>query len=79
MREYVPMQTGALADTAQASAENGRGIICYTQPYAVFCYYGETKNFSRDRHEKATAYWDRAMLGSNRGSLTERVGNFIKK
>jgi len=79
MSDYVPMKTGALYNTARISAENGRGTVLYIQPYAKFCYYGEKKKFSRDRHEKASAYWDRAMLLANKGTLTDKVNNYIKK
>jgi len=78
MRGYVPMDSGALAGTAQVSAEKNRGTVRYTQPYAVFCYYGGKKIFKRDKHEKATAYWDKAMLLSHRGELTKSVRDFIK-
>jgi len=78
MNDYVPMKTGALAGTARISVVNGRGVVIYVQPYAQFCYYGETKKFSVDRHEKASAFWDKAMLSANRGVLSRRVGNFIK-
>jgi hypothetical protein len=79
MNDYVPMKTGALANTAEISVVNSRGVVNYVQPYAKFCYYGEKKKFSIDRHEKAAAFWDRAMLLANRGGLTESVNGFIKK
>jgi len=78
MREYVPMKTGALANTAIAFAERGRGVVLYIQPYAEYCYHGNNKTFSRDKHEKASAYWDIAMILANRGALTGRVEEFIK-
>ena len=78
MHDYVPMKTGALADNVQISAEDGRGVIFYAQPYAGACYYGETKNFSKDKNEKASAYWDRAMLLSNKGVLAGRISDYIK-
>ena len=79
MHGYVPRNTGALCETAKISAENGRGQVFYIQPYASFCYYGEKKKFSRDKHEKATAYWDKAMILSQKGELTDSVNHFIKK
>ena len=83
MNDYVPMKTGALANTAEISVVNGyagigKGVVIYSQPYAKFCYYGEKKKFNIDKHEKASAFWDRAMLPANRGVLTERVNKFIK-
>jgi len=80
MHEFIPMDTGALAGSADIFAESDNiGVIRYMQPYARFCYYGEKQIFSRDKHEKATAYWDNAMILSHRGILTGRVNDFIKK
>jgi len=78
MNDYVPMKTGALCDNAQILAENGRGVVFYTQPYARFCYYGDKKSFNRDRHEKASAYWDKAMILTHKGELTASISNFIR-
>jgi len=78
MHEYIPRDTGALAGTAQVTAENTTGTVHYNQPYARFCYYGDRKVFRRDKHEKATAYWDTVMILSHRESLIESVSNFIK-
>jgi len=78
MHDYVPMKTGALCDTAQVFAENGRGVIFYTRPYASFCYYGDKKKFSRDKHEKASAYWDKAMILTHKNVLVANIGNHIK-
>ncbi|MCL2096682.1 MAG: minor capsid protein [Oscillospiraceae bacterium] len=78
MREYIPMDTGSLANSAKISARDNIGVVTYTMPYASFCYYGEKKNFRRDKNEKATAYWDRAMILSGRASLVKNVGDFIK-
>ena len=79
MNDYVPMKTGALSNTAEISVVNGRGVVFYVQPYAKSCYYGEMKKFSVDRHEKASAFWDKAMLLANRGVLSKSVGNFVNK
>ena len=78
MNDYVPMKTGVLCNTAQVFVESGRGVVFYNQPYAGFCYYGDRKNFNRDKHEKASAYWDRAMILTHKGDLTASIGNYIK-
>jgi hypothetical protein len=81
MHDYVPMDTGALADRVSISAGGANKAVAtvrYNQPYARFCYYGSKKYFSRDKHEKATAYWDTAMILSHRGRLTRTVNDFIK-
>jgi hypothetical protein len=78
MNDYVPMKTGALSNTAQIYAGNSRGVVVYNQPYAKFCYYGEKQKFNRDKHEKASAFWDKAMMSANKGVLTERVNRYIK-
>jgi len=79
MNDFVPMNTGALCDKTRVFTENGRGCIIYTQPYAAFCYYGDKKNFSRDKHEKASAYWDKAMLTARKGELTKSVDVFVRR
>jgi len=79
MNDYIPMKTGALSNTARVSVENGRGVVLYIQPYARFCYFGEKKKFSVDKHEKASAFWDKAMALANKGVLTKSVNHFINK
>ena len=78
MNDYVPMKTGALSNTAQIFAENNKGFVVYIQPYAGFCYYGETKRFNRDKHEKASAYWDKAMMLTHKDELILSVNSYIK-
>ena len=78
MHDYVPMKTGELCNKVQVFAENNRGSVVYTQPYASFCYYGDRKNFNRDKHEKASAYWDKAMILTRKDDLISSVNNYIK-
>ena len=79
MDGYVPMDSGALARSADVSVRDGRGRVVYSKPYAAVCYYGETKKFNREKHQNATAFWDRAMMQVSWVELVSRVGNFIKK
>ena len=80
MHEFVPYDTGMLADSVQEQINGGlRGVISYNTPYARVLYYGEALNFKRDKHSKAGAFWDRAMLQAHRGELCESVRRYIKK
>jgi len=78
MHDYVPMKTGALCDKVQVFSENNRGCVVYTQSYAGFCYYGDKKIFNKDKHEKASAYWDKAMMLTHKDELVLSVNNYIK-
>ena len=79
MNDYVPMKTGLLADSAEIFAENGKGRVYYPQIYASVCYYGENRKFNSEKHQKATAFWDRAMMQTHKSDLAGSVGNYIKK
>jgi len=76
MHEFVPFDTGKLASSAITEGDKGR--VTYTAPYARFCYYGESKNFCREKHPKAGAFWDRLMMQVHGRELHSRVNNFIK-
>ena len=79
MHEFLPMDTGRLADSAREFAEMGEGRVIYDVPYACYCYYGESLNFKREKNQKAGAFWDRAMMQVYGGELYSRVAHFIKK
>ena len=79
MDEYVPMNTGALAQSAEVSVRDGKGIVYYSKPYAAVCYYGDKRNFSREKHQKASAFWDRAMMQGAGKDFVKSVESFIKK
>ena len=55
--QYVPMDTGTLARSAQLATKPGEGQVLYDTPYARKLYYGEGINFATDKHPKATAKW----------------------
>ena len=78
MNDYVPMKTGLLADSAEISVENGKGRVFYPQVYAAICYYGESRNFSSEKHQKAAAFWDRAMMQAHKAELAGSVEAILK-
>ena len=79
MHEFVPFGEGKLSQNVRIIyQDNSKACVQYMQPYAKYCYYGEGKKFRREKHEKATAYWDRAMMQVHKGELTKRVGDFIR-
>jgi len=52
---YVPMNTGELYDNVAFAP----GEITHLAPYAA-AVYSENKNYRRDKHPLAGAYWDKA-------------------
>jgi len=80
MSEFVPYDTGNLCNSAveQISSET-TGSVLYNKSYAAACYYGENLNFSKDKHSKATAFWDKAMIKVYGDELKSNVGNYIKR
>ena len=79
MNDFVPMNTGKLAESAEDIVDGNVGRVVYSQPYAAFCYYGEGRSFSREKHPKASAFWDKAMLQFHAVELRDSVRKFIKK
>lgn len=79
MNPYVPMDTGTLADTVDVYTEGGKGVVHYRAPYAQRQYNGDGNNFSKEKHPKATAQWDKAMQSERGADLAKAVQAFIKK
>lgn len=74
MNQYVPMDTGSLAGSAVASPFK----ITYSAPYAVYVYNGQGKNFSKERHPKATAEWNNAYKIAKGKELGKAGTDFLK-
>lgn len=79
MDGYVPMETGMLADNADAYVEGGVGKVHYRSPYAHYQYNGDGFNFSKEKHPKATSHWDEAMKKDRGKDLANAVQKFIKR
>lgn len=60
MDPYVPFDEGILAGKAYAEP----GAVVYPVSYATYPYHKDF-NFKKDRHPKATNYWDKASIGEN--------------
>ena len=78
MHDFVPFDTGKLAQSAEEIIDDTKGRVTYTAFYARFCYYGEGKNFCHEKHPRAGAFWDKLMMQIYRGELHARVDKFIK-
>lgn len=72
-RKYVPMDTGMLTDNVQIRAKE----IEHTQPYAHRLYEGTNFNFSREKHPKAAAHWDRAAAPTQLPKLAATLQQYI--
>ena len=78
---FVPMNTGLLAhDSVDTYVEGGAGIVHHKAPYAAAVYYGEGRNFRKEKHSLASAKWDEAAKAAGkRAELIKDVDAFIKK
>lgn len=71
---YVPMDTGNLDQDVDITDQ----FVHYKVPYAKVNYEGTNRNFSKEKHPLATAYWDKAMLAAKGGQLANDITNYIK-
>lgn len=70
---YVPMQTGTLKDTVDIRPKE----IEHTVPYARYQYNGSNFNFRRDKHPKASAFWDLAAAPTQLPKLASSLQAYI--
>ena len=66
---YVPMRDGYLYGTVDFSKLR---VIEHTQNYSQRMYEGEGFNFSKRKHELATAYWDEAAKRAGKLDVLQR-------
>lgn len=67
MEPFVPMRNGDLAGSA---ATDVPWQVRYTMPYARRLFYGEGFRFSKEKHPKAMARWDK---GIDKAALAETL------
>lgn len=75
MTPYVPMDTGMLAQTVDIQP----GEVHYKVPYAHKQYNGENFNFSKEKHSKATAHWDEAMMAARVDDLAKAINAYMRR
>lgn len=80
MDKYVPMDTGALADTW----DMGVDYITYEQEYAHYQYIGVSPNgrplnYHTDKHPLATSYWDKKMWSAEMNDVIEEVQKYVNR
>lgn len=73
MDEYVPMESGTLAQSYRVEPF----IVEYHLPYAAYQYYGTNFNFSKDKHPNATAKWGQAMMNAKGDQLIREIRKYI--
>lgn len=76
MDKYVPMRTGALAGSADASTPF---LVKYSMPYAKRMYYGDGFNFSKEMHPNARSHWEKGLDGSDMETLARKISEAIKE
>ena len=72
---YVPYLHGPLSETIEVTPEH----VLYVQPYARRQYYGDSFNFTKDKHPLATSRWDEAMMRDRGDQFTTEVGDLISR
>lgn len=70
---YVPMDQGVLKDTVTIRPKE----IEHTVPYARYQYNGSGFNFRRDKHPKASAFWDQAAAPTQLPKLASALQTYI--
>lgn len=75
MDDYVPMDTGTLAQTVEVTPE----YVHYKAPYAEKVYEGVEFNFSHEKHPLATAKWYDAMMEAREKKLLQTMQNYFDK
>ena len=75
MFDYVPMDTGLLAETVDISTDG----VKFTVPYAARMYYGDGFNFRTDMHPLAKSHWDTAAMSARKDKLAKSIEDYIRK
>lgn len=78
MDKYIPMDTGALADTWDMGAD----YITYEQPYAHYQYIGISHSgkpliHSTEKHPYAGPYWDKRMWSAEGKDVVRKVQEYV--
>lgn len=82
MDRFVPMDTGALAETVVIDGSVTSNVktdrITYVQPYARYVYYGVGINhYNTDKHADAGMLWDKRMWSADKNDVLEEVQNYV--
>ena len=73
--DFVPMKNGELSQTYTTEPFK----IRYEQLYAHHIYTGSNLNFSTEKHQNATSYWDKAGMAAHGGEISKEITEFIKR
>lgn len=74
MDKYVPMRTGALAESVTTSPFK----VTYNAPYAVYVFNGRSIRLTRDKHPLATPQWHRAYEIIDGNKLAKAGTDYLK-
>ena len=81
MDKYVPFDKGILAQYYIVGNE-----IHYDQPYASYQYYGQRqdgshviKNYSKEKHTYAGAYWDKRMMSAEGTEVIQEIQDYVRR
>lgn len=78
--QWVPMDTGTLADNVDYSVEGNMGIIHHKAPYSDRIYHAANMRFRTEKHALASAMWDKAAASAGaKDKLTKDTQAYIKR
>ena len=75
---YVPMRTGNLVGSGTRATRLGSGKVQYNAGYARAVYYARGRNFSKQKHPKATALWFEKAKAARLAHWREGVNRILK-
>ena len=73
---YIPMQTGALAETVRHRGHDGYGETEHIVPYA-HSTYDSNRNFRKDKHSLASSHWDKAAEPTQKPKLIDSMQKYV--
>ena len=73
---YVPMNTGALAETVKHRGHKGYGETEHIVPYAHDAYESN-RNFRKDKHKLASSHWNKAAEPTQKPKLIDAMQDYV--
>lgn len=73
---YVPMQTGALAETVRHRGYDGYGETEHIVPYG-HSTYESNRHFRKDKHPLASRQWDKAAEPTQKPKLIDSMQKYV--
>lgn len=75
---YIPLDTGALRDSAILASKVGKGSVVWNTKYARKLYYNPQFNFAQDKNPNARGLWFEAAKAQKKAEWVKIVEQIIK-